>query len=258
VNTTELLRTLERHGVDYVLIGGLAVQAYSAWRTTQDVDVIVDPTEDNYARVVAALRELHAVPRGIDADDVPDPTDPDTLRSGASLFLDTTAGPFDVLQDAAGARPYPQMRADAVAVDVSGISVRIVGLNDLIRLKRAADRPIDREDIAVLSALQRELQLPVLDEPQTTEQLDPAVALLGERPERGSGTRVWDEAADYIYLYRDTFQVRGTAEQPIGRRPAAGTRERRVWDRLDRQVHGARRKLGIADEPLPGDLGLDR
>jgi hypothetical protein len=43
----ELLATLYRHGVDYTIIGGVAVQAHGHRRTTKDLDVIPDPDHAN-------------------------------------------------------------------------------------------------------------------------------------------------------------------------------------------------------------------
>lgn len=142
-------------------------------------------------------------------------------------------------------------------MQLGGVPVQLVGLDDLISLKRAADRPIDREDIAVLADVQRRI---AGDRPQDLdtlglEKIDPAVALLGPRPEGRGAARAWDEASDYIYLYRDSFQVRCTAEQPIGARPANGTQERRVWDRLAQRVDATRRRLRVRDLPIAGDLG---
>ena len=61
----ELLATLDRHAVDYTVIGGVAVQVHGHRRTTKDLDVIVAPNPRNVLRLAAALTELDAHPRDI-------------------------------------------------------------------------------------------------------------------------------------------------------------------------------------------------
>lgn len=253
-----ILRVFGAHEVDFVVIGGVAVQAYGHPRTTRDLDLVVDTAPANAQRVADALVELDAAHRGGGVDDLPSPTDPATIAGGAALFLQTRYGLLDVMPEPDGAPPYDQLRDRCVSVQLGGVPVQLVGLDDLIALKRAADRPIDREDIAVLTDVQRRIagaRPRDLDTLDLEDKIDPAVALLGPRPQRGGAARAWDEASDYIYLYRDSFQVRCTAEQPIGPRPANGTHERRVWDRLAQRVESTRRKLHIRDLPIAGDLG---
>ncbi len=55
-----ILATLERHHVQYLLVGGAAAQAHGAIRATDDADCLAAPNDDNYERLAAALRELNA------------------------------------------------------------------------------------------------------------------------------------------------------------------------------------------------------
>jgi len=256
-----LLETLARHDVDFVVIGGVAVQAYGHLRTTRDVDVIASPTPENGQRLAAALTELRAVNRGVDARHLHDPTDPATIDEGGSLFLDTTAGMLDVMQDAAGAPPYAELRERAVAVTLGSIEVRVAGLDDLIALKRAAGRPVDHEDIAVLTDLQRLARDRDADlaDVRAVDPVDPAIALLGKRPAKARLARVWDGAAELVYVYRDEFgrPVELDPEQPVGPRPPAETRQRRIWDRLVGIVEAARERIDIPPADVPGDFGED-
>jgi hypothetical protein len=257
----ELLAVLARHEVDFVVIGGVAVQAYGHLRTTRDLDVIAAPTPENGRRLAAALRDLEAVNRGIDAEHLHDPTDPETFAEAGSLFLDTRAGMLDVMQDAAGAPPYDELRERSVPVPLGPMEVRVAGIDHLIGLKRAAGRPVDQEDIAVLADLQRLAREhePDLDDVRAADPVDPAPALLGERPAKGRAARAWDSAAELVYVYRDEFgrPARLDVANPLGPRPTEETRQRRVWDRLVAEVGAARRKLDRSDDEVPGDFGED-
>jgi hypothetical protein len=152
----EVFRALNSHGVDYLIIGGVAVQAYGHVRTTQDIDVIVAPDARNLERLAAALEQLGARLKGVDAHLLGvDPTDATHLREGADFGLATSAGGLDVWTDAAalkGARSWVQMREGAVTAEVDGQSLRFVHRDDLIRMKLAAGREQDLQDVAALTS----------------------------------------------------------------------------------------------------------
>lgn len=154
LDPARVFSTLDRHGVDYLTIGAFAVIAHGYVRATADIDLVARQDHDNLRRLADAFTELNARLRGIDADLLEiDPTDPDVLANGASFTLDTDAGPVDYLNDVPGAGDYDDLRGRAVEASAAGVVVRVVGLDDLIRMKRASGRPQDLRDIANLSKL---------------------------------------------------------------------------------------------------------
>ncbi len=130
--------------------------AHGHTRNTRDVDFVAAADRANLRRLAAALRELRARLSGTDAHllDI-DVYDADTLGSGANFTLETDAGGLDFFGDVPGAAPYEQMRERALVVDLGGLVIRVAGLDDLIRMKRAAGRPQDLDDIAALLAPKR-------------------------------------------------------------------------------------------------------
>jgi hypothetical protein len=169
LDAAELLAALNRHEVDCVLIGGMAMQAYGHVRTTVDLDVIAAWTPENMRQLAAALGELGARLRGVDADLLGiDLTNPEQLYDGGNFLMRTAHGDLDVFavdQTAGAPRSYEQLRARAVAVEVLGARILIAHPEDLIRMKTAASRFRDRpeakrrqdlDDIAVLERLRAE------------------------------------------------------------------------------------------------------
>jgi predicted nucleotidyltransferase len=151
-NPAAILATLERHGVRYVLIGGLAANAHGVRRTTRDVDVIVERTSANLERLAAAARELEVGSPVIDSTlRELDPLDPGDLARAANVSLDTREGELDIMNEALGAPPFDQLASRAVTVEVFGTRVAVVALDDLIALKDAAGREVDRRDVADLT-----------------------------------------------------------------------------------------------------------
>ena len=151
-NPSRIFETLDRHGVDYLTIGAWAVIAHGYVRATADIDVIAGLDRENMVRLAGALSELNARLRGVDADKLGiDPTDPEVLANGASFTMDTDAGPLDFLNDVPGAVDYDQMRSRAREAIAGGVTVRVDGYGDLIRMKEASGREQDLLDIHQLS-----------------------------------------------------------------------------------------------------------
>ena len=153
-----LLRALVDDGVDFVVIGGIAAIAHGSPQITQDLDIAYAPAPENLERLGRALVGLGARLRGV-TDDVPFVPDGRTLHSVRVLTLDTPQGPLDVLAEPDGSGGYARLRANAIDATVSGVTVKVAGLDDLIAMKKAAGRPKDRvyvEELEVIRRLRRE------------------------------------------------------------------------------------------------------
>jgi predicted nucleotidyltransferase len=151
-----IFETFERHGVEYIVIGGVATIVHGQTRNTRAVDFVAATDPANLERLAAALRELGARLSGTDAHLIGvDVYDPATLGSGANFTMETDAGGLDFFNDVPGGAPYEELRARALVIDLEGLTVRIAGRDDLIRMKQAAGRPQDLADIAALTAGER-------------------------------------------------------------------------------------------------------
>jgi len=149
-----ILATLVAHGVDFLVIGGLAAVTHGSRRVTRDIDIVVRPESENLARLEAALSELDAVQLLAGASEEPiEPSDIAMVALGTTLHTRSRAGRLDVVGAPAGAAPYEHLRQRSVAGRIGDTDVRISGLDDLIAMKRAAGRPLDLQDIADLTAL---------------------------------------------------------------------------------------------------------
>jgi hypothetical protein len=149
----ELFRALARHDVAYVTIGGMAVQAYGGQRLTQDLDVTIASSSDNYARLARALVDLDARilgPQGQRSKAVPSAA---MLASGDQWHLITAHGPLDVVTLPAHLGSFASMRERAHEIPLGDVIVPVAHRDDLITLKRAAGRPQDLADIELLDSL---------------------------------------------------------------------------------------------------------
>jgi hypothetical protein len=146
---TALIGSLVQAGVDFVVIGGVAVVIQASPRFTRDLDITYATDTENLERLGTLLVSLGARLRGVE-DEVPFTPDARTLRRTEMLTLTTREGDLDLLAHPAGSRGYPSLRRHADVVELDGSSVRIASLEDLIQMKRAAARPQDEIDIEAL------------------------------------------------------------------------------------------------------------
>jgi predicted nucleotidyltransferase len=137
-----ICRALNDAGARYVLIGGFAVIVRGGVRTTQDIDLLIDSSPQNVARVKQALRILedHAV------DEV---ADDDVARYSVVRVADEVV--VDLMATACGV-DYAAASADLDAVFMEGVSVPVASVETLIRTKDTM-RPSDAADRRFLEAL---------------------------------------------------------------------------------------------------------
>lgn len=138
-----LLEALDRHGVDFVVVGGVAGLAHGSAYPTYDFDIAYARDSTNLTRMAAALADIGVTLRGAPAD-LPFQLDAQTLENGADFTFDTEFGSFDILGDVAGIKSYDSLRSKSKFERIAGVDVRVAALNDLIAMKRAANRPKDR------------------------------------------------------------------------------------------------------------------
>lgn len=149
LDAERILKTLAEHHVDYVLIGGLAVQTHGHVRTTNDADLIPAPEPANLERLAAALRALDA--KVLNPGEEETPVDAKMLPRATIWQFATRDGGIDVMHDVPGGRPFSELRKRTLQVRLGEIDVPVVDLDDLIRMKLARGRAVDLEDVAALT-----------------------------------------------------------------------------------------------------------
>jgi predicted nucleotidyltransferase len=149
-----LLRRLTEGGVDFVVIGGIAVIAQGYGRVTRDLDIAFAGDSSNLNALGRVLIGIEAHLRGVE-DDLPFVPDGRTLAGIRLLTLDSSLGWIDVHRQVPGVRSYEDLRRRAERVTLAGVRVLIASIDDLIAMKAAAGRDVDRIDIAALEAIKR-------------------------------------------------------------------------------------------------------
>jgi hypothetical protein len=155
-----LLTPLVRHGVDFVLVGGMAGISHGSNYPSYDLDVVYARDRDNVARLVEALQEIGVRLRGAPAD-LPFLLDAKTIENGSNFSFVTPYGDFDILGHADGMPGYDALRTEAPMREILGLEVRVASIDHLIAMKRASNRPKDKlmvEEYIVLADEQRKAE----------------------------------------------------------------------------------------------------
>lgn len=143
---------LNKHEVEYILIGGTAVAFYGYQRPSggqagnldlkYDVDFWYRPTITNFQKLINALSELEVDTSSLD----------DLVFDPKKTFLRIPHGTFrtEFLPIVKGLDSFTQSQKSVKKIELDGNLIQIISYNDLIANKRAVDREIDRSDIEEL------------------------------------------------------------------------------------------------------------
>ena len=140
-----IIWVLQEHGVQFIVIGGFAIQLHQVdgLPRTSDIDVTPERSRDNLQRLADALTDLDARLRGdrLPDEGLPVPWHVDLLdRVDTALNLITKFGPLDLSLKPSGTDGYHDLNTSAVEFALSGVMVPTASLADVIRSKTAAGR----------------------------------------------------------------------------------------------------------------------
>jgi predicted nucleotidyltransferase len=145
-----ILGELAKEGVDFLIIGGVAVGYHGHIRATKDVDVVPAPDPANLEKLTIALRKMGAEVEGADEFDdgeLPDPLDPEALALGGNWVLQTRLGRLDIMQWIGDDALWAKLSPSAIEDEIGGIPIKMVSYENLVALKELAGRPEDLTDL---------------------------------------------------------------------------------------------------------------
>ncbi len=144
MDISRLLKSLNAQRVQYVIIGATAFPTHGYARATADIDILIKPIPENARRTIAALAQV-----GYDVSDL---TAAELLQKKI-LFRQYILA-TDIHPSAVGVT-FDTVWRNRVKDTIEGVPVFVASLDDLIKMKRAANRAKDREDLKVLRELKR-------------------------------------------------------------------------------------------------------
>jgi hypothetical protein len=152
VDLRGLLRGLHEHEVDYVLFGAMAMLFYGYVRNTQDLDIVVNPSQENLNRVVQWRISLEATLKLNRARRF-GPRERWGLHKGSTATVLTPLGQIDIVQRLPGLPEWPRLIEEAELYELEGMRVPVLNRQTLIDLKRRRGSNLDLADIDAIELL---------------------------------------------------------------------------------------------------------
>lgn len=147
----DLLRALNEHHVDYLIVGGHAFGVHAEPRTTKDLDLFIRSERENAQAVFRALVQFGAPMQGMGPSDFAD---------GTTFQIGLAPDRIDILQRIDGV-DFDEAWANRVEGMIDGeVPAHVISRNDLIRNKLASGREQDLLDVKVLRAAERATRPP--------------------------------------------------------------------------------------------------
>jgi hypothetical protein len=154
IDAAAVLNLLVEQGVQFVLVGGQAMQAQGSAHVTYDIDICYQRTPANLAALVAALSPIHPYLRGAPPG-LPFRLDVPTLQAGLNFMLATDCGDVDLLGEMSGVGGYEQALQQSNEMTLFGQSLRVLSVDGLIAAKKAAGRGKDKQHLLELEELKK-------------------------------------------------------------------------------------------------------
>lgn len=156
----DVFRSLNKHKVKYVVVGGTAVNLHGVPRFTADLDIIIDLEKKNVLRFSDAFRDINFKPKvPVKLEDFSDEGNRKSWieNKGAVVFSLHNMPRFDRTVYVFIKNPIDFVKLDQakLLLNVSGIKIPVVGLDHLIQLKKLANRKQDISDIEALNKVKQ-------------------------------------------------------------------------------------------------------
>lgn len=157
----KIIKTLNKHNIKYLIVGGLAINLYGIPRFTKDIDIVCDMSEDNLKRLIKAIKELGYKPRvPIKIDDFAKPELRSKWKKEKGMLAFAFFDPKDyfkeldiVMQEKLS---FDKMYKNKVVMKMDKVNVYVCSIDDLIKLKKTASRKQDISDIEALNIIKRQ------------------------------------------------------------------------------------------------------
>jgi predicted nucleotidyltransferase len=142
----EFIKLLNKHDVKYVIVGGIAVIYHGYSRGTGDVDFFYENTDENVRRLYETLKEFWN-------GDIPSLDNPSNLQKENTIIqFGRPPNRIDLINEIDGVtfgEVWSESMEETIDSD-SPISVKLINIDQLLKNKRASDRPKDEQDLRYL------------------------------------------------------------------------------------------------------------
>ena len=155
----EILREFQKRKVKYILVGGIAFNLLGGERSTHDMDILVDMTDVNLAKVVTILKSKgYRVKQPVNPMDIADKkirTDwiQNKNMKAFNFYKDDKMEEVDIIIDSPV--QYPEAKKDALRIKAGSLAMSVISIKKLIKMKKDTGRPVDALDVMTLEKIKK-------------------------------------------------------------------------------------------------------
>jgi predicted nucleotidyltransferase len=152
----KVIKAFQKAKVKYILVGGVAFNLLGGHRGTADMDILVEMTDENLARVVRVMKKLgFSVKQPVDPMGIADKkTRIDWIENKnmkAFNFYKEDLQEVDIIIDTPVS--YEDAMKDVIIKEVDGVRLPVISFRKLIKMKEKAGRTQDKSDVLELKRL---------------------------------------------------------------------------------------------------------
>ena len=145
-NFEDFVGLLNKHKVEYLIVGGYALAFHGKPRHTGDLDIWIDVSENNASKMVAVINEFGMESLGLQKEDF--------LETGGITQIGYPPLRIDILNQIDGII-FNEAYQNKLIIDIEGLMINYIGLDDLIKNKTASGRSQDLTDLKTLRKLKK-------------------------------------------------------------------------------------------------------
>ena len=155
----EIFREFQKHKVKYVLVGGIAVNLLGSLRSTADMDILVEMSNDNLAKIVTILKKKeYRVRQPVDPIGIADAkTRQDWIQNkhmkAFNFYKDDELKEVDIIIDSPVS--FEEAKKGAKKIKVGNLELTVISIDNLIKMKKNTGRPADKLDIKELKKIKK-------------------------------------------------------------------------------------------------------
>ena len=155
----EIFRDFQKQKVNYVLVGGIALNLHGSSRNTADLDILVEMSNENLAKIVKILKKRgYRVRQPVDPIKIANPKiRKDWIQNkhmkAFNFYLDNELKEVDLIIDSP--MTYEEAKKKASFIPVGKFSLPLISIDHLIKMKQNTGREVDRLDIMKLKIIKK-------------------------------------------------------------------------------------------------------
>lgn len=155
----DILQEFQKNKVEYVVVGGIAVNLLGSLRSTADLDIIVEMQDDNLKKIVTIMKKHgYRVKQPVDPMGIADKnTREDWINNkhmkAFNFYKEEGLKEVDIIIESPVS--FENAKKSAMLIDCGGIILPVISIDNLIKMKENTGRSIDRLDIEVLEKIKK-------------------------------------------------------------------------------------------------------